>query len=110
MNDPDGERQKTLREMAESKIDALWIRDAAKGELARDDKTAANLIALALEISIEDLMSGNVAGAKPQEQRQPSGYFPQREAIAQAGQVRPAQMPTPQERASQPPGKKVIGV
>lgn len=71
MDDPDGEKLKALRERAEDMIPALWMRDAARGEIQAEDNRAAKIIAAQLNVSLQQLLSGQFLAP----QKQPSGNY-----------------------------------
>jgi len=100
IDDPDGEVAKIFMEKTRMMIPELEMREAVHGYLNRDDETAVEIILDKLDISFEQLMSGEVAGAKPiqpQEQRQPSAFIAQREQVKQSGAIRYAEPPKNQE-------------
>lgn len=69
MDNPDEEQFKALTEKARDMIPALWLRDAAKGYIQRDDQNAAKTVAAQLKISLDQLLKGQMVAPSPDGER-----------------------------------------
>ena len=97
LQNPSGEKRKMLMERARDAIPALWMKEAAIGEVENDgDNKDAEIIASMMKVTLKQLIEGKIAGAPPPEK--PAGNGQQSPIFGQ-GVARPAQMPVmPQQK------------
>lgn len=99
LGDPDGEAGKALMERAETAIPQLWMSKAVEAAIRNKEQHIADIIAAQFDMTIDQLMGGEVAGAGalPEKQRQPSALFERGGSIKQQGAMRYAQPPKNKE-------------
>ena len=65
MEDPDGEKEQILSEMADKTLPALQMYQMAKAKLAKGLEIEAQLIARQLGLTLEQLRTGNLGKTSP---------------------------------------------